>query len=215
MNIAGLVLPNKIQNVTEKEVDLHVDVNLKGVIHGISLVGAFMKKQVESNLLNHGGHIINFASLGAIAPVSGVTLYIATKAGCRLLSLCSSKDLFDSGVYCTVVMPDAIQTPMVDLQLNYEDSAWAFSGGILTVQDVEKVVFDEILPNRPRERSIPTNFIRGKGARLNDIQGGSRLISFVEERMKQKGIEQQKVVRENNKEGKSEKKGRRKSKEAS
>jgi len=48
-------------------------------------------------------------------------------------------------------MPDAVQTAMVDLQLHYEASAMAFSGSILTVQDVEKCVMDHILPNRPVE----------------------------------------------------------------
>lgn len=196
MNIAGFLKPSKTQNVTARDIELHVGVNVKGVMYGTSLAAALMTRQVSEGRLPKGGHIINFASLGAIAPVQGVGLYIATKYACRGFSLSASKDLFASGVFVTCVMPDAIQTPMVDLQLHFEESAMAYSGDILTLHDVEKVIIERVLPNREREVLIPTSVTRGKGARLADVFSGSLLLNFVEETMRQKGVRAQKHRKE-------------------
>ena len=38
-----------------------------------------------------GGHIVNVSSLGAVAPVQGVSLYQAAKAGCRTFSIAAAK----------------------------------------------------------------------------------------------------------------------------
>ena len=37
MNIAGLVIPRKIQDASAREVDLHIDVMIKGPVHGTQL----------------------------------------------------------------------------------------------------------------------------------------------------------------------------------
>ena len=196
MNLAGYLKPGKTQNLTKKDIDNHVDVNLKGVMLGTTFAAWLMSKQVAEGKLDSGGHIINFASLGAIAPVSGVTLYIGTKYGCRGFSLCASKDLFDHGVFVTCVLPDAIQTPMVDLQLNYEDSALAFSGSVLSLHDVENVMFTRILPYREREVLIASSFLRGKAARLADLCSGSVALNWIEKHMRRLGVQRQQMKKQ-------------------
>jgi hypothetical protein len=63
---------------------------------------------------------VNFSSMGGLATVSGVTLYAASKFAVRGLSLAADKDLWgQEGIAVTCFMPDAVQTPMVDLQLRY------------------------------------------------------------------------------------------------
>ena len=97
------------------------DINIKGVMFGTKFASDLM-----ANMPGPGGHIINFASLGAVAPVSGVTLYIASKYAVRGFSLCASKDLAPLNLHVSCVCPDAVKTAMVDLQLHFEASALAY-----------------------------------------------------------------------------------------
>ncbi|MEO1085901.1 MAG: SDR family oxidoreductase, partial [Acidobacteriota bacterium] len=62
MNVAGVLRPGAIASCSAEDVDLHLDVNLKGVIHGTRAAARFMVEQGH-------GHIINIASLASMAPV--------------------------------------------------------------------------------------------------------------------------------------------------
>ena len=191
MNVAGYLKPASTVDVTPRDIHMHIDVNVKGVMLGTVAFARLMAKQVASGELPCGGHIVNFSSLGAIAPVSGVGLYIGSKAACRSFSLCAAKDLAPLGVFVTAVCPDAIQTPMVDLQLHYKESSMAFSGGILTLDDVEEAIFSDVLPNRPREVLLPTSVVRGKMARLADVFSGTLVIAWAEAFMRARGEREQ------------------------
>jgi NAD(P)-dependent dehydrogenase (short-subunit alcohol dehydrogenase family) len=193
MNVAGFLRPAKTQHVADKDVHLHTDVNFKGVVFGTVHASRLMAGQVAAGKLPQGAHIVNFASLGALAPVSGVSLYIGSKYGVRGFSLCASKDLWGTGVYVSCVMPDAIQTPMVDLQLHHAESAMAFSGSILTLEQVEAVVM-KVLVARPREVKIATSLVRGLLARVDDMFSGSLLIGWAEEFMRKRGEAKQRRI---------------------
>jgi 3-oxoacyl-[acyl-carrier protein] reductase len=193
MNVAGYLMPKKIQDATAKDIDTHIDVMMKGPIHGTQLGAALMVKH------GIGGHIINVSSMAAIAPVSGVTLYAAAKFGCRGFSLAASKDLAPLGIAVTCLMPDACQTPMVDLQLNYDGGAYAFSGEILSVQDIGRCVMEQILPNRPPEvwlspRQGVVGFW-GIGGMFAGVIHSSRLVSWVEAKMQRDGMARQETIR--------------------
>ena len=51
MNIAGYLSPNKIQEVTSAEINLHIDVNLKGVVLGTHLGTKLMMECSNDNWL--------------------------------------------------------------------------------------------------------------------------------------------------------------------
>jgi 3-oxoacyl-[acyl-carrier protein] reductase len=107
-------------------------------------VGRWMKKQ-------HSGHIINISSLAGLAPVSGLSLYTASKFAIRGFSLSVAAELKQHGVWVTVICPDLVNTPMLDLQLEYpEEAKLTFSGPsqVLQPEDVVKVI--EQVMNRPR-----------------------------------------------------------------
>lgn len=150
LNIAGYLYPSRIQDVRPQDIDRHIDINVKGVIHGTHAATQLMLEQKRSGD-DSSFHIINFSSLGALAPVQGVTMYLASKYAVRGFSLAASKDLTSSGIYVTCVCPDAVCTPMLDLQLHFEASAMAYSGAMLSVEDVASVVMDKVLPQRPVE----------------------------------------------------------------
>ncbi|MCE2707994.1 MAG: SDR family NAD(P)-dependent oxidoreductase [Bacteroidota bacterium] len=144
INCAGVIRPGFLEDFALEDIDFHLDCNTKGSILGTTLVGRLMKKQ-------RGGHIINISSLAGLAPVSGLSLYTASKFAIRGFSLSVAAELKQHGVWVTVICPDLVNTPMLDLQLDYpEEAKLTFSGPsqVLQPEDVVKVI--EQVMNRPR-----------------------------------------------------------------
>ena len=184
-NIAGVLFPHKIQDATTREIDLQIDVNIKGVVYGTREVA---KAMLDTN---HSGHIVNFSSMGGLATVSGVTLYACTKFAVRGFSMACSKDLAKDNIAVTCFMPDAVQTPMVDLQLTMEESAMAFSGDVLSLDQVENAICNEVIITRPVEYWLSS---RANLARFGDIFGSSRAVAMAENSMKSIGIKKQQAI---------------------
>ncbi len=148
VNNAGVLAPDWVTAQSARDVDLHVDVNVKGLIHGCRVAA---KAMVEAGR----GHIVNIGSLASLAPVPGLSLYAASKFAVRGYSLSIAAELAERSVAVTVVMPDAIATPMLTLQQDREEAALTFSGGrILRPADIEGVL-DDVFLRRPLEVSIP------------------------------------------------------------
>ena len=73
VNNAGINIPKMAFDVTESDWDRVLDINLKGVLHGIYAVYDHMLRQ-------RGGHIVNIASIYGNYGVAGAAVYSATKA---------------------------------------------------------------------------------------------------------------------------------------
>jgi 3-oxoacyl-[acyl-carrier protein] reductase len=158
MHIAGVIKPGYAKALTPADIDLQVDVNVKGTMLGTRAAAARMVRA-------GGGHIINFGSLASLTPVPGLCVYSGSKFAVRGFSLAAATELLPEGVWVTVVMPDAVDTPMLDMQIDYEEAAMTFSGSKpLTVHDIERVILDKVLPERPLEVTLPLS--RGVLARL-------------------------------------------------
>ncbi len=161
MNVAGFLQPGYVHELTDRDVDLHVDVNLKGVVLGTRAGARIMVKQGY-------GHIVNIGSLASLAPVGGLTLYAASKFGVRGFSLAAAQDLKPHGVAVSLVLPDAVDTPMLDKQVGYDEAAVTFSGSrALTVDEVVGLIVTGVLRNRPLGVTIPSS--RGRMARLVNL----------------------------------------------
>jgi len=164
INVAGVLVPGWFYELEDSAIDLHVDVNLKGVVHG-------MRAVVPGMLAQGHGHIVNVASLAALAPVPGLALYCATKYAVRGFSLSVALELRDRGIAVTVVCPDAVQTPMLELQREVDAAAMTFSGPrVLTTREVSEAVV-RALEERPLELLLPPS--RGWLAKLADLAPGS------------------------------------------
>lgn len=149
MNIAGLLLASWAHETPLKEIDSQIDVNVKGVIFGTRVSAQHM-------LQHGGGHIINIASAAGLVPVPGLSTYCASKFACRAYSISAAYELRPKGVYVTAVCPITIQTPLLDNQLHNDAAEMFFSGRrILTLEDIEREIFDHVLVNRPYEVIIP------------------------------------------------------------
>lgn len=158
LSVAGYLRPGRGHEVDETEVDRHLDINVKGVVHGTRVVGRYFASRGQ-------GHIVNIGSLASLAPTPGLALYGCSKFAVRGFSLATAMELKPLGVAVSLVMPDAVQTPMLDLQVDYPEAALTFSGASpLTVEDIELALVEEVLPKRPLELALPPS--RGALSRL-------------------------------------------------
>jgi 3-oxoacyl-[acyl-carrier protein] reductase len=134
INIAAYLSPGYIKDMTADDIHQQMDVNAKGVMLGMQAVIPHM---IESGT----GHIINIASLAGIAPIPGIALYSASKHAVRAISIAAALELAKHNIAVSVICPDAVQTPMLDLEKNYDEAALVFTAPrVLTVEDVEKAI---------------------------------------------------------------------------
>lgn len=167
LNVAGFLQPGWLHKITPADVHRHFDVNTKGMIFGTMAASKPMTAQGS-------GHIVNIASLAAVTPVSGISLYSASKYAIRSFSLSVAGELKSKGVAITVVCPDGVATPMLEREKSYEESALVFSAPrILTVEEVTETVLGRVLEKKPLEVFMPAS--RGWLGRLGDVFPGLHL----------------------------------------
>jgi 3-oxoacyl-[acyl-carrier protein] reductase len=152
----GFLLDQPIENV-----DMVIDVNLKGPIYGMRLVAEIMAEQ-------GGGHIINVASLAGLSPTPGNSLYSAAKSGLRAVSLAAAVELRKQNVAVTVIAPDVVDTPLAQRHHDQPEAAALLRSGarILSVQDVEAAFF-KAMAEKPLEITLPR--WRGWLAKANSL----------------------------------------------
>jgi 3-oxoacyl-[acyl-carrier protein] reductase len=160
INCAAVLLPGYIKNIQIKDIDFHFDINTKGTILGCTIVSQYLKKN------NKKGHLINIASLAGVAPIPGIALYSASKFAVRGFSIALGYELKSEGILVSVICPDAVNTPMLDLQVPYEEASLTFSGSTLQPSDISNIIINTI-NNYKLEILIPS--YRGILAKLGNL----------------------------------------------
>lgn len=186
VNVAGYLKPGWIDRIAIDELDRHIDVNLRGAAYGTVIAARHMAPRGR-------GHIVNVASLAGVAPIPGIAIYSATKHAVRGLSIAAAAELAERGVAVTTICPDAVQTPMLDLQIDHDEAALTFSGSrALTVDEVVLAIVDRVLRRRPIEVAMP----RGRAllARLAGLF--PRLAVAVRPRLQARGRARQAAIRD-------------------
>ncbi|MBM9500631.1 SDR family oxidoreductase [Leptospira sp. 201903071] len=181
LNVAGYLLPGYIYEVPAKEIDRHMDINAKGVMYGTREAAVRM-------VAAKAGHIVNIASLAGVAPITGIALYSTSKFAVRGFSLAVAQELKEKNVFVTVVCPDAIKTPMLDLQKDFEQASMTFSGDkVLTAEEVSQIILGRVLSKKPLEVMIPgSRGILAKIANLFPAMSG-----FLGPILRKKGLKKQ------------------------
>lgn len=159
MNIAGYMLAGWAHEAAPESIDRHFDINVKGVIYGTQAAARQMIKQ-------GGGHILNIASLSALAPIPGIAVYSASKYAVRAFSLAVAQELRAHNIYVTTISPDAVRTPLLDPQKDIAAAVVFSSSRLLTVEDIARAILERALPRRPLEVVIPAH--RGWLAHLSN-----------------------------------------------
>jgi NAD(P)-dependent dehydrogenase (short-subunit alcohol dehydrogenase family) len=107
MNNAGIGIGGDACELLLAHWDRVIDVNLRGVVHGVHAAYPVMVEQGS-------GHIVNTASLAGLLPSPGLTPYAMTKHAVVGLSLSLRAEAAAYGVRVTAVCPGVVDTPILD-----------------------------------------------------------------------------------------------------
>ncbi|MBX9664979.1 SDR family NAD(P)-dependent oxidoreductase [Novosphingobium sp.] len=107
-NNAGVAVVGPTELATFADWDWVMGVNLGGTINGIVTV--------LPRILAHGegGHIVNTASMSALVPVGGTTIYSSGKAAVTAMMECMRPELESRGVICSAFCPGAVQSNIAE-----------------------------------------------------------------------------------------------------
>jgi NAD(P)-dependent dehydrogenase (short-subunit alcohol dehydrogenase family) len=104
VNNAGIGTPNKAENVTEKDFDETLNVNLKGTFFTAQAVGREMIKQKS-------GRIINISSQAGFVALETESVYCMTKAAIAHLTKCLALEWAKYNITVNAVAPTFVKTP--------------------------------------------------------------------------------------------------------
>lgn len=105
-NNAGIAVGGLAENLTLDHWNKTIDINLKGVVHGVHAAYPIMLEQGS-------GHIVNTASLAGLVPMPMGIPYTATKHAVVGLSLGLRAEAATKGVKVSVVCPGFVDTPLL------------------------------------------------------------------------------------------------------
>jgi len=105
-NNAGIAVGGLAEQLTLEHWDRVIDVNLRGVVHGVHAAYPVMLRQGH-------GHIVNTASLAGLLPGPGLAPYAAAKHAVVGLSLALRAEGASRGVRVSAVCPGFVDTPLL------------------------------------------------------------------------------------------------------
>jgi NAD(P)-dependent dehydrogenase (short-subunit alcohol dehydrogenase family) len=104
VNSAGVGVGGRVEDLSTKQLDLQLDVNLRGL---------FLVTQAAIPLLREAhGWIVNLASISGTLPTPGLATYGATKAAVIALTRSLNEELDGDGVRAIALCPGFVDTPM-------------------------------------------------------------------------------------------------------
>jgi NAD(P)-dependent dehydrogenase (short-subunit alcohol dehydrogenase family) len=104
VNNAGIASDNLAENVTEKNFDATLAINLKGTFFASQAAGRIMIRQ-------QSGRIINMSSQAGFAALPTESIYCMTKAGIAHLTKCLAVEWGKYNITVNAVAPTFIHTP--------------------------------------------------------------------------------------------------------
>jgi len=156
-NNAGIATAGTEREMSPQHWDDLIDVDLRGVVHGIQAVYPIMRAQGH-------GHIVNTGSLAGILPVPAMIPYSSVKAAVVSLSRALRVEARRHGVAVTVVCPAFVETPLLDHINPGMPDTWANRVGIRLITQVQGPPMDpdrlagivlDALPRKPETILAP------------------------------------------------------------
>jgi NADP-dependent 3-hydroxy acid dehydrogenase YdfG len=105
VNNAGVMPLSAMASLRVEEWDRMVDVNIKGVLHGIAAV-------LPEMTARGSGHIVNIASIGALHVAPTAAVYCATKYAVRAISEGLRQE--NAAIRVTCVHPGVVESELAD-----------------------------------------------------------------------------------------------------
>lgn len=107
INNAGVMPLSPVERLKVDEWNQMIDVNLRGVLHGLAAVLPHMKERKS-------GHIINTASVAGHKVFAASAVYSATKFAVRALTDGLRQEVSADGIRTTIISPGAVSTELLD-----------------------------------------------------------------------------------------------------
>jgi len=154
LNVAGIIHPFlHIDDLTIEQIERVVDVNFWGTVY---VTKAFLPGLLE----RPEAYLLNFSSMGGLAPVPGQGAYGASKAAVKLFTETLFAELHETNVHVTEVFPGGVATNIagnsgLDLSKLMADvdpkkAAKASGASMTTPQDAARIVLEAIERNEFR-----------------------------------------------------------------
>jgi len=105
-NNAGIAVGGLVEELTLDHWDRVIDVNIRGVVHGVHAAYPVMLRQGH-------GHIVNTASLAGLVPGPGLAPYAAATHAAAGMSLSLRAEGASRGVKVSAVCPGFVDTPLL------------------------------------------------------------------------------------------------------
>ncbi|BCO34742.1 NAD(P)-dependent oxidoreductase [Mycobacterium heckeshornense] len=106
-NNAGIAWGGDTELLTLQQWNAIIDVNIRGVVHGVAAAYPVMLRQGH-------GHIVNTASMAGLTAAGQITSYVMTKHAVVGLSLALRSEAIPRGVGVLAICPGAVETPILD-----------------------------------------------------------------------------------------------------
>ncbi|MEU9234070.1 SDR family oxidoreductase [Streptomyces subrutilus] len=107
VNNAGVMPLSPLDALRVEEWDRMIDVNVRGVLHGIAAALPVMRAQ-------GGGHFVNIASVGAYEVSPTAAVYCVGKFAVRAVSEGLRQESADGGIRVTLVSPGVTESELAD-----------------------------------------------------------------------------------------------------
>lgn len=153
INNAGRGINRKVLDLSDKDFDEIVNVNLRSALYGMQVITPYFQLQGK-------GHIINISSfLGRVPFVTFRSIYSASKAALNMLTANLRLDLMSGypDIHVSLVMPGGVATDFSKNALGGQPQAIS-SGGFMKWQSPEEAaaaIFDLIKNPRPEIYTNP------------------------------------------------------------
>ena len=152
VNNAGIGMGGWVEELTVEHWNRVIDVNVRGVVHGVQAAYPLMVRQGD-------GHIVNTASLAGLVPAPCLTPYALTKHAVVGLSMSLRAEAASRGVRVTAVCPGFTDTAILDtvdfdglaptsMGGRAREFASELPGGLYTPEALARDIVDGIARNR-------------------------------------------------------------------
>jgi NAD(P)-dependent dehydrogenase (short-subunit alcohol dehydrogenase family) len=106
-NNAGITWGGDTELLTLDQWNAIIDVNIRGVVHGVHAGYPHMIRQKS-------GHIVNTSSMAGLAAAGRITSYVMTKHAVVGLTLALRTEAAGHGIGVMAICPTAVDTPILD-----------------------------------------------------------------------------------------------------
>jgi NAD(P)-dependent dehydrogenase (short-subunit alcohol dehydrogenase family) len=139
-NNAGITWGGDTELLTLDQWNAIIDVNIRGVVHGVAAAYPQMVRQGH-------GHIVNTASMGGLTAAGQITSYVMSKHAVVGLSLALRSEAAGRGVGVLAICPAAVETPILDKGAigGFVGREYYLKGqGIKTAYDADRLAGDTL-----------------------------------------------------------------------